>query len=796
MKNAEALTRDRLTARLKAAGKHPATVICAPEGFGKTTAIRHFLETHPTATLEFDLLPQHASLPAFARSLAETLAPVAPGLPSSFARAMEFAMQAAHAEDELAIWMLGHLDRDAERIVLLDDLHHAAGDDRNLRLLERLVRGSPAKCRWLIASRTMPDRIERWCERGLCAPPLDERDLRLSDDEMRRIGAGLGLSAAQADWLAQMTGGWPLAFSLGASLPQWIDRLQVLRPSHAEGLYAFFAEQFFLECDDNVKTALLNTSVFPTLDESVIAASPWKASWPALRRVAQDGRLLSLRHDGSVQLRDLFRTFLMQRLEREPGNGVAQASAHAAKLLEDCGRIADALRLYSRANDETAVLDLCERHGFALIDEGHLDDLQQALASIDPDRVSRSAVALAVKAIAESNAGRNDLAESWYLHAIERAEAPAVRAQIGYRYGLELVRHGRPDGLGVLERYVGEDLPVELDASIRSALATAYVLAERFDDARRTIATAIALLDKTSTKQLQAKIHHHAAWVALFTGQVDTAKACASFALNLALECDMYEVAARTYSVLYNIAYDIADDPRTSLEILDRILDCGLKAGSADMRLFGLLGSVDIRAEIGDTDNLAEVERVLDAHGIDYAHRFTSEALLPAEALMLAGRGKFSEAYDVIFPTGDRQATPDRRALRFSEIALYAAAAGLSVEADRALREVQARLRECDPAMRRTIRAQLNRALATRLLGRAGEAYAIMEYVSRYTGMMSARLRVLADGINAIFRNWDGAENYDEIYDTLRALRQADFGGVAAALAELPAAPEQSRLAS
>jgi len=158
---------------------------------------------------------------------------------------------------------------------------------------------------------------------------------------------------------------------------------------------------------------------------------------------AQDGRLVSFRHDGSVQLRDLFRDFLEHRLEETSETTIADACTFAAGLLENCGRVADALRLYTRAGNDLGILHLCERYGFAMIDEGRLDDLQSALSSIDSETAGQNAVALAVRAIAASNASQSDIAESWYLHATEKAENPVLRAEIAYRYGLELVRHGR-----------------------------------------------------------------------------------------------------------------------------------------------------------------------------------------------------------------------------------------------------------------------------------------------------------------------------------------------------------------
>ncbi len=536
--------------------------------------------------------------------------------------------------------------------------------------------------------------------------------------------------------------------------------------------------------------------MFTTLDRDVIAKSPWQAAWPAVERLAAEGKLVSLQHGGTVLLRDLFRSFLEERLSQAGESAIPRACNVAAALLESCGHIVDALRLYARGGNDSAVLKLCEHYGFALVDEGHLDELQDALSTVKSESAAHSAVALAVKAIAESNANRSDIAESWYLHAIEAAEHGSVlRAEIAYRYGLDLVRQGRLDGIEMLEPYVGSALPVELDASLRSTLATAYVLAQRFDDAHRMIETALALLDGSASKQLQAKVHHHAAWVALLTGQIETARAGATLALEMALDCGMYDVAARAYSVLYNIAYDIEDSPKHALDILDRVLDCGLKAGSEQMRLFALLGSIDIRAEMGDTEGLRAVEKALAAHGIDYAEQGTSEALIPAEALTLAGRGKFALAYDVIFPTGERQATPDRRALRFSEIAFYAAAGGLVTEAEAALHEVKRCLLECDAIGRRTVRTQIYRALAVRQLGRTREASAILDHVNDLSDMMSPRLRALYEGITAIFHRWDGADNYEELYQALRMLRTEDFGGVAAVLEALPCTQEQMQIA-
>lgn len=792
MSAAGPLSRHRLISRLRERAEFSATVIEAPEGFGKTTVVRQFVQAHGRETLELALLPEHATLAAFARALAQTLAPVAPGLLSSYAHAIECALQSDKAEEELAIWFLGHLDRNSERLIVIDDLHHAAADARIMRLVERLLHGARPGYQWLLAGRKLPQ-AEQWVRSGLCAPALGEHELRLTPEEMREIAASMGLSASLAESLCAMSEGWPLAFRLGAAMPEWIARLRQLRPASATGLLAFLAEQYFLQCDPALRDVLLSLCVFTTVDREIALAAPWSALWPQLQGLA-DGHLLITRRDGSIQLREVFRQFLESRLAECGDRALTEAYSSAAGVLESSGRIADALRLYARAKNDVKVLQLCEQYGFSLVDEGRIEDLLSPLSAIETEAASQHPAALAIRAIAESNAAHDDIAESWYLLAIERAEAPVLRAKIAYRYGLDLVRHGRKDGIDILERYLGDRLPLDLDASLRSTLATAYVIAERFDDARRMIASALALLGASSPKQLRAKILHHAAWVALFTGDVEVAKAQASESVDLALSCDMYDIAARAYSVLYNILYDVEDDPQRTRETLDRIWDCGLKAGSAQMRWFAILGSIDFCAEMGDRVSLAAIQKVILAHGVDYAEVGTNEALLPAQALMLAGAGDFAQAYEIIFPTGERQLTPDRRALRFSEIALYASAAGLDGKAEAALCEVAERLRECDPASRRTIRAQINRALAVHMAGRCADAHEILDHARGFAAT-SARLRALLDAVDQVFAHWDGANNEDRVYEALARLRSEHFGGVAEAIAALPCRREQVAVA-
>jgi tetratricopeptide (TPR) repeat protein len=248
----------------------------------------------------------------------------------------------------------------------------------------------------------------------------------------------------------------------------------------------------------------------------------------------------------------------------------------------------------------------------------------------------------------------------------------------------------------------------------------------------------------------------------------------------------MYDTAARSYSVFYNISYDVEDDPEAAMESLELLLDCGMKAGSPQLRLYALLGRLDIAAEAGDYDEVERVVRTLTAHEVDLSDSNVSEALLPAQALQLASQGDFEEAHRLLAASGARQITPDRRALRFSEIALYAAAGRQLGVAHAALAELVPALDELEPKARRTVRTRLNCALALYLVGETAQAYATLE-----TAILSTpgRLDAFRGAVETIFRRWDGDRNSAAVARAFDTLRDRYFGGLADVLAALPSAP-------
>lgn len=779
------LSRERLHSRIADALTRRFVLLCAPGGFGKSVAVRRVLRAQPRSHLTYTLRPADTSVAAFARGLAETLGAVAPGLHPSYATAAEYAQQSPAPHQEFALWFQRHLEG-VTATVLLEDVHHAGLDSGSRALFETLVE-TCAQIQWVLTSRTNCDLpLERWRAAGIAADPIGIEELRLTKLEAHELARVCNFPSRFVETLYDETQGWPLAFHIGTKLPDEMEQLRRLRPRTPDDAYAFLVRQLFARYDSGLRDVLLQTSVFAEFDRDLLCAGPWEDAWDRLVSDSHEGLLLATIRDGVLRYHDLFQSFLHTQL-RETGAWEGALRVGAAAL-EKCARIPDALRLFIQAESHDDVRRLCESHGFELMEQGRRDDIRAALAAIDTGKHDQSPVVLALHGMNESLFGRSDTAESWFLHSIEKALSPQVRAEVAYRYALDLIRHGRLDATGLLEPYVEMTaLPAALRASIQSTLATAYVLGGRFDAGGEMIALALSLIDDDTPPSFSAKVHHHAGWVALFTGRVQEAKHHTDVAVRRAIEAGMYDLAARAYSVSYNISYDVEDDPAATLRILDAVLDCGLKAGSPQVRLFALLGKLDIAAEMGDHDEVHRIVQILSAHEVDFSDSMASEALLPAEALRVAGKGEFAEAHRLLVASGTRQITADRRALRFSEIALYAAGAKLWREARAALQEVLQVVDSLDSAARRTVRTRLNCALALYLLGETAQAESMMNGVSRTHG----RLDAFQAAVEAIVLRWNGARNHNAVASALEALREAYFGGIANLLAALPFAPNR-----
>ncbi|MEA2663339.1 MAG: serine/threonine-protein kinase PknK [Candidatus Eremiobacteraeota bacterium] len=756
----------------------------APAGFGKTVALRDFIETTRLDAVRYDVNREDRTLLAFVRGLSAALEPLAPSAKAAFPAMQQRVMAAADPLHELGDWFAEHLKRVVGTIVV-DDFHYAATDPAAVALLTRLIDESGDRIRWIVATRSdagLP--IASWLGYGRMDVPIGEDDLRFSAEEalVAADDAQATLDASEVEQLRELTSGWPVALAIALRTRLHAADLRSATRGTREMVYRYLAEQVFAGLTYAQQRFLLDTCVFSGFDPAI--AEALGGTPELLADLRRSVAFLTMNSAAGYRYHDLFRDFLESELRR---CGAAQwYDAHAAggALLENAGDAAGALSLYAKAGANDGILRLVESAGFQLFERGRTEVLEAALDRLSESVRRENASVLGVRAVLEAGRGHFEVAERGFVAAIERAAEPALRIALVHRYAIELVRHDR-DCVALLEPYANdENVPPALRVPILGTLATAYVRARRIGDAVTTVERALSR-SETFSDDVRARLYQQAGYVHQSAGSRERARTYAERAVELALARGLFEVAARAYTVLYVLLHDETDDPIALLAILDRLDECARKGASRQVRVFGLLAAYDIEVERGDDVALERLDRALD-EGRGAPPTARGDALLPAQALRAAWEGNFRRAYDLLAGSGDQLGSAERRALRAAEIALYAFAAGLSGEGEAAKSEALAALERCEGASRRGARSQLLLALAELARGRAGAAHRHLSEAERTLTPAMRRLKALANAVRALYRvELDQAEPATAAA-ALERLRAEHVGGLARLIAAIP----------
>jgi LuxR family maltose regulon positive regulatory protein len=779
------LMRARINDRLARAARYQIAVIVAPAGFGKSVALRDFIETARVDAVRYDVLREEGTLLAFVRGLSEALAPVAPSLQAAFPAMQQRVLALEDPLRHLSDWFAEHLKRTVCTIVI-DDLHHAAADPTSIALLGDLIERTHERIAWILATRSdvgLP--IGTWLGYGRMDLPVGEDELRFTPEEALAAAqeAPAPIDAQEVETLRALTEGWPIALSIALRTRTHAADLRTASAGTREMVYRYLAEQSFASLGPADRHFLLSTCVFPTFDAGI--ADAYGATPGFIEELRRNVTFLSVASPDEYRYHDLFREFLESELRRLGGNEWTSRFATGGALLEKRGERGRALALYTKAGDPGAILRIFEGHAFELFERGEAAALTAALDAVPADLRGASATALGVRAMLEASRGRFDLAERSYAAAIERAEQLEIKTLLVHRFAIELVRHER-DCIPLLEPYaLDKKIAANLRVPMLGTLATAYVRAGRVNEGLAAIRRALDLLEPAAPDDVRARLLQQAAYVYHVTPSRDQARTYAEHAIELALARNLYDVAARAYSILYTIQNDEADDPIASLSILDKLEECARKGASEQARLYSLIASYEIEVERGDDAAIERIEPALEEHHEALA-RARGEALLPARALRAAWNGEFRRAYDLLAGTAEAQSSPERRALRAAEIALYAAAAGMNDEAEAAMAETQRALETSEPQTRRAIRSRLFLALVELARGHGTMAHRHLAEAERSLQPSMRRLRALANAVRALYRVHLEQGDSAPLAGALERMRSEHFGGLARLLSALP----------
>ena len=780
------LTRPRLVQRLADAAQQRVTVLAAPAGFGKTVAIGQLLENLDEPWLRCDLERGGSGAGRAAKALGRGLSGRDPAEAAALASRLRPPEAADDGEDRAHALLAACAG--FRGVFVLDGLTRAAlREPDTCAFVRALVENAGPEIRWVLGVRSLRELpLATWLAYRIMEPPIATAELALDEDEARRLAATAGVGAEQADALHGWTQGWPTAFVLA------------LRGDGGERTRAvvndYLAEQVERELDPGEREVLSAVCAAPLLDLGLPALyAPYEANHvdDTLRGLAP---LVEAVGDGLYRCQPLFRAYLSGRLRaRDRAVYDGRMTAAAAALLAG-GRETDALVTLTDAGALDAIEDLLRAHGAEIVERGDAGRVADALRALVQGGRAESPAVLSLRATLASYVGNFTAAAALSARAMAGAADEAERLGLAYRFALDLIKRNDPGAAELLKPLIavlsgGVDrgrIAGPRRIEVLGTLALALTMLGDALMARRRIEEALEAAAASDDHCVRARIFHQASYIAYLDGDAQRAQRYAVVAGRLATEQQLFPLAARSYGIRYAIATGLEDEPERALEALEAMFACAKRSSDHYLQLEALAGSLDLYAERGDD---AQVDLVLARiEALDVGVELQSTSVLPARALRAAWQGDFLAAYDLVARSAPEQPSALRRAVRWAEIAVYAAASNRrEIALDAADNAVRA-ARSVDPATReerqRQARALSLSALALMVGGAVGSANGILRQAERARRELPLRARALLDAVRAVYLRLEVGS--DGTPAALQALRGVHYGGLARLFEALP----------
>ncbi|MGH3022421.1 MAG: LuxR C-terminal-related transcriptional regulator [Gaiellaceae bacterium] len=612
------IDRQRLFLALDESAETALTLVAAPAGYGKSTAVRAWCASRP-APLAWVTLDAGDNDPVRLWTyVAAAVDRVREGLGRRALQLLRGTGGAvAPAVDELmnALTALG-----TELVVVLDDLQTVTADEC-LASIDYALGRLPATARLILISRVDPAlRLARLRGQDALAE-LRADELAFTAREAYELVVdreGVDLAVEEVELLHERTEGWPAALVL-ASI--WLRRVADPRRLVRDfgGSHHFVADylshEVLASLDDDVRSFLLRASVLgrftPELCDAVLGRSD---SASILAELEHSNLFVTrLEHGGWFRVHPLFAEFGRSQLAALDVDATPAIHNRAAKWLRSHDLPVEAAEHAAAAGDHDLVGKLLVEHHLSLLRSGGARTLLHWVRTLPDDKVVEYPVLAVAAATAAAMIGRSTLEQRRLLGLADRA------------------RSERPELFGPYVQAV--------DAMLRAASVDGDV-GRAVAEGRRAVALAQAEADDVLVAALGGL-----ARALYFAGELDDAWAAALQAVEhpAAERRPPGHTLARSTLALVAVDRERLGAARTHAEKAKSIVG---RAGSSRSWL-GANASAALGAVLAAEGSLAEAERELA-----YAeHFFRDEVatvhhawLLVVLARVRCRRGRLDEA--------------------------------------------------------------------------------------------------------------------------------------------------------
>lgn len=763
--------RARIDAAIAEAFFFPVVVFAAPAGWAKSHEARTYIERIGLRHVIYTLQERNTTLAGFMRGLA-IVAGVGAGDGADILSTSE---QVGDVDaDQITAWLSQRLD-DALHTIVIDDFHKIH-DERIVLLLDRLINNTVPLRRWVIITRE-PARlpIDSWISSGYLRAPIGVDDLRFTFSESVDFLRAAGATTSNIEGLSDLANGWPLALSLlgvlGSRVRDPLDN-PIASEYSRELIYDLLRENVFRTMSPHDQAFLLETCITETVIAGFWLANERSAAVETLQRLASRCSQVSEIADGVWQYHETFRSFLLQELHSRGRECFDAARLLGAKRYENIAYYAEAMTLYMELKRRDDVISILRTYGIThFLERGHVHPLRHALrwlGDVDVD----DPVLLALGGAVIINDGKYDLGLARLERALSMATTDRQYAEIACLLVYQLVRGVDPSRRAFMESLLERDfLTPDERAVVLGRLAMAYLRDGETARAEATMELAYALgAGNAETKAVLDSMR------ALLAQCNDDFAQCISLlhsARQIAVPRRLFRLASAIERVWYETYYEM-DDLRECELAAERMYQFGTATGDRHDEQRAIIYLLSIASQRGDDDEIVRLQQMTEPHILADDTIWYHRIVPMVQALSDAWAGDFKGALGQIRGT-TASLRPVQQLSRWSQIALFAAAAGESDEAWAALRET----RPEEPIRNwRTARNVMRCALTAALLGDIGQARSLLARLLSSDVHFTAHFRASLEATRA-FVEWletPAAEEALRLYDAIRAIPRDSRG--------------------
>jgi LuxR family transcriptional regulator, maltose regulon positive regulatory protein len=384
------VARPRIVRALEGGGDAALTLVAAPAGYGKTTAVRAWSASSEMALAWVTLDAGDNDPVRFWTYVATAVDRVREGLGRRALQRLRLSgMPVQIAVDEL---MNGIAAFGREVALVLDD-SHTVTDGECLASIEYALERLPATARLIVITRADPALgLARLRARGALVE-LRASELSFTAAEARELLVDRGrldLDAEEIEVLRERTEGWPAALYLAALWLRSVDdRGRAVREFGGDHRYLaeYLSHEVLAALDADERSFLLHAAVLgrftPELCDGVLGRSDSAAMLAELER--SNMFVLRLERREWFRVHSLFAQFAATRLAAvEPGAAV-EIRRRAAGWLRARGLVVEAIEHAAAAGDHEVVAELLSEYHLALIRNGTVGTLLRWVRTLPDD---------------------------------------------------------------------------------------------------------------------------------------------------------------------------------------------------------------------------------------------------------------------------------------------------------------------------------------------------------------------------------------------------------------------------